>query len=390
MKIGVDASCWVNGRGYGRFTRELLPRMVEASPGDTFSFFIDEAHTDRFRIEAANVEVIGVALGTSPTEAASADSSRSPGDMLKMTRAVKRARPDVLFFPSVYSYFPAPLGMRTVVTIHDAIVERFPELTIPDRKARFFWNAKVRLALWQSRIVLTVSEHAADDLERVLGVKRSRLRVAVEAASESMRPCGADEIAAALSPLGLSLGEPYIVYLGGFNPHKNVDKLAAAHARLAPSRTPKPRLVLVGTRTEDVFHREQDALEQAIAAGGSEDLVTWTGWLDDDALRGVLAGARCLAIPSTCEGFGLPAVEAASCGTPVVATTESPLPGLLEGGGFFVEPSDTAALDAALATMLDDDAARDAFAAKALERAQALTWAATTRATLAAIKEAAA
>lgn len=390
MRIGVDASCWVNGRGYGRFTRELVPRLIREAAEDHFLLFIDAAQAERIETACPDAEIVPVQLGASPTEAAAADTARSPIDMLRMTRAVRRARPDVLFFPSVYSFFPAPPGMRTVVTIHDAIVERFPELTIPSRKARFFWNAKVRLAIRQARIVLTVSAHAARDLERVLHVKPSRIRVAVEAASENMRPSSAEEIAAALGGIGLEAGAPYIVYLGGFNPHKNVDRLITAHARLARGRTPAPRLVLVGTRTADVFHREQDAIERALEAGGAADLVHWTGWLDDDELRGILGGARCLALPSMCEGFGLPAVEAAACGTPVIATTESPLPELLEGGGIFVAPEDDEALLKALVTLFDDDVVHGELAAGALERARALDWAQATGSALAAIREAAA
>jgi glycosyltransferase involved in cell wall biosynthesis len=95
-------------------------------------------------------------------------------------------------------------------------------------------------------------------------------------------------------------------------------------------------------------------------------------------------------LPSDCEGFGLPAVEAAACGAPVVATTESPLPQLLEGGGLFVEPRDEAGLARALATMIDDEPGRRRMAAAALERVRLLSWRRCAEDALAAIREAAA
>ncbi|MEO7359347.1 MAG: hypothetical protein ABI120_03400, partial [Gemmatimonadaceae bacterium] len=64
-------------------------------------------------------------------------------------------RPDVFYSPSVYTYFPLPPGLRSVITIHDAIAERFPHLTVPSTRARMFWNAKVWLALRQSRSILS-------------------------------------------------------------------------------------------------------------------------------------------------------------------------------------------------------------------------------------------
>ena len=95
----------------------------------------------------------------------------------------------------------------------------------------------------------------------------------------------------------------------------------------------------------------------------------WTGFVADEDLRHLHAGALALVLPSACEGFGLPAVEAAACGAPVIATTESPLPELLEGGGVFVAPGDEAALTAAMRLMLADEPARAGMAARALERA---------------------
>ena len=85
--------------------------------------------------------------------------------------------------------------------------------------------------------------------------------------------------------------------------------------------------------------------------------------------------------------FGLPAVEAAACGTPVVATTESPLPQLLAGGGLFVAPGDLEGLTGALQTMANDEPARRAMGERARARATELTWDRCARAVLSALKE---
>src|SRR5690606_21919259 len=157
MRIGIDGSCWTNARGYGRFTRELVPALVAQAPTHEFVCFCDPQALEAFELSAPNVRMVEVPTAVAPTRAAAADGYRSPLDMLRFSLAVAREKLDVFFSPSVYTYFPLPPGLRAVVTIHDAITERFPELTLPTPRARLFWRLKVGLAIRQARLVLTVS-----------------------------------------------------------------------------------------------------------------------------------------------------------------------------------------------------------------------------------------
>lgn len=389
MRIGVDATCCANTRGYGRFARELLRALVVEGSGDEFVCFVDDRAARQFDLPAPNVRLVRVAQSVAPTEAASADGSRSLRDMWRLTRAVAREPLDVFFFPTVYTYFPVPPSLPAVVTVHDAIADRFPALTLPSARARLFWRLKVRMALAQSPIVLTVSDYAARDVSRTLGVAPDRLRVAVEAAAPVYRPSeSAEAIASVASRAGVADGQRWFIYVGGFNPHKHVDLLVRAHAELARDSADPPLLLLVGDATSDPFHGARAQIHAAIAASGTESLVRWTGFLSDEDLRHLLSGAVALVLASECEGFGLPAVEAAACGTPVIATTESPLPELLKGAGFFVAPRDVTALVAAMRRLDTDRDARDGMARCAKVRASALSWPRAARSTLAALREA--
>jgi glycosyltransferase involved in cell wall biosynthesis len=390
MVIGVDATCFANARGYGRFTKQVLSAMVSGSPDDTFICFLDSRAATEFSLDLPNVRRVVVELGSSPTLAASANGRRSVADLLRLTRAVRRENPQVFFSPSVYTFFPLPPGMRAVITIHDTIVERFPELTLPNRLSRFFWHAKVRAALWQATLVLTVSKSAAADISSVLGVPASRIRIAVEAPAECFRPSrDPKDVSEAAERFGIPEGRNWVIYVGGFNPHKNVGDLVRAHARVARQMgDAAPLLLLVGPLSEDVFHGSIESIRAAIATAGTEALVRWTGYVPDEDLRHLYGGARALVLPSSAEGFGLPAVEAARCGTAVIATTASPLPDLLAGGGFFVSPGDIEGLTTALTTLCGDSAMRRVMGATALERSRELTWDRTAASVLAALHEA--
>jgi glycosyltransferase involved in cell wall biosynthesis len=358
-----------------------------------FVYFVDDTAARHIPGDTSGVEAVLVPQSRPPTAAASSDSARSPRDMLRFTAAVARARLDVFFSPSVYTYFPLPLGLPAVITIHDAIAERFPELTVPSRRARLFWNLKLRLALRQATLVLTVSEYARRDVARVHGIPEDRLRVAVEAPAAAYTPVR-DRVAVerAATAVGVPSSVPWLVYVGGFNPHKNVDVIVRAHARLAKEcgadGLEAPHLVLVGTTTDDVFHGSLDQIRTTIADAGTGDLVHWPGFVPDVALASLLSGAQASLLVSDAEGFGLPAVEAAACACPVVATTESPLPMLLEGGGIFVRPRDEDALLGALRTLAADPAARQRMGEAGLARARALSWESAARSALGALEEA--
>ena len=129
MRVGVDATSWANRRGFGRFARNAVGRLVELDQETEYVFFIDEQSADGATLPAGARER-RVRLKASPSEAAAAGSSRPLLDLFRLSRAVRADKLDAFLFPSVYTYFPV-LGTPTVVGLHDTIVESLPELTVP-------------------------------------------------------------------------------------------------------------------------------------------------------------------------------------------------------------------------------------------------------------------
>jgi glycosyltransferase involved in cell wall biosynthesis len=365
--------------------------MAKVAPDDRFVCFVDRASAGRLPVYAANVSEVFVSTSADAARAASSSGYRSPRDMLAMTAAVSREKLDVFFSPSVYTYFPLPPGLRAVVTIHDAIAERFPALTLSSARARIFWKAKVKLALMQSRRILSVSDYAARDVAREHHVPREQIDVAVEAPSADFRPRSVDTVNRAAAAAGIPQGAHWFIYVGGFSPHKNIPSIIRAHASVvAASEGEQLHLILVGTRDKDVFLGDLPAIQSAIDDAGTNELVHWPGFVPDDELSALNTGAVALLLPSAAEGFGLPAVESAACRTPVIATNESPLPDLLAGGGIFVTPGDDAELARAMSRLWSEKGLRDDMGRCAQLKAAELTWDKCARSALDSIRRAAA
>jgi len=248
----------------------------------------------------------------------------SAGDQLTATRhpsATLRSREaDVLHSPwmgGAILHSPCP----TVVTIHDvAALKRRSEYLRGGLRLRLR-----HLAVQRAVSVIVPTEAVAGDAVEYLELERERVIVVPEAADDSMYPRSAGEVARVRARFGLP--ERYLVWVGGLQhplPGRHLAKLAGSSRELA--------LVLVGP-TRPWVHELPD--------------VILTGQVSDEQLAAIYSGAHALLVASEGDGFGLGAVEALACGTPVVACETPALREVLGKRATFVAAGDTSALIAA-------------------------------------------
>ncbi|ABK52193.1 glycosyl transferase, group 1 [Acidothermus cellulolyticus 11B] len=249
---------------------------------------------------------------------------------------------------------PPARSAAGVVTIHDLAFLLYPDTV--DAKSREY-RVLVPRALQRARVVVVPSRAIADDLTAAYGFPRDRVVVT---------PLGVDAAWFTATPPGRELRERYriparyVLFIGTLEPRKNLPVLLQAH-RLARAGNPQvPPLVVVGAAG-------WGDVPVDTADDGS---VVRTGYLPHDVVRSLTAGAAAVVIPSRYEGFGLPALEAFACGTPVVASDIPALREVTGGLARYVPVSDAEALAEALCA-ISDDAADDAG------RSARRTWAAT-------------
>lgn len=373
MRIGVDATCWQNMRGYGRHARALLTALVNLDTNNHYTFFMDSNKNVNGLPKAAKIKLVQASAPAAVS--ASAKGHRSVQDMWRMSRAMSSTSFDILVFPTIYTYVPVVSRAKKIVMIHDVIAEKYPSLTLPRRSSRLFWKAKVALGRWQADAVATVSDYSRRGLMEHFGMKEDRVHVVNEASDPVFQVLDDPRLTHCLKSLGLTDNQRLILYVGGFSPHKNLTALVTAFAKLSsdPSFS-DARLVLVGEYQKEVFHSYSGAIQKQVAGLGIEKQVIFTGYLPDEELVVLLNLATVSVLPSLIEGFGLPAVEAAACGCPVIATKESPLPALLGESSLYFDPSKQEELEVALTRVMGSDTLRSTMSQGGREAANHLTW----------------
>jgi glycosyltransferase involved in cell wall biosynthesis len=256
-----------------------------------------------------------------------------------LPRLLRRLQPELAHFQHAL-----PLGYRgrSVVTIHDLSFERDPSAM--GRIDRLTFKLVVPRAARRADHVLTVSERTKRDVVELYGVPPEKVTVTPNAVDPAFTPGGTHGA--------------YLLFVGAIQRRKDpLAALAAAHAVGLP-------LVVAGPEKEPDVARE-------LRAGGAE----LRGYVTKDELAHLYRGASALVLPSRFEGFGLPAVEAMACGTPVVA---SPEPALREVAGDAAVYADDGDFAAAVRRALED---RDRLVAAGLERAKLYSWQETARRT---------
>jgi len=353
LRIAIDASTISTQGGPRTYVLGLLDALLRLDRENEYVvFYNDPVHLGRFPLAR---EI--VLPGKSPL-------SRLWREHVLLPRACGRERVDLLHCPkSAIPYFsPCP----TVVTLHDLIPLRHPETE--KLAARIYWNIQIPVAARRSSYIITDSEHARQEIMADFGVAPQRIR-AIMLGFDPRMALAPDPAQTGLVRGKYALPQGYILYVGTIQPRKNIDTLIEAYARLRTVRNTMPKLVIVG-RKGWLY----DRLFARISELGLADQIIFTGFVPDEDLPHIYAGASLFVYLSFFEGFGLPPLEAMACGVPVVTSNTTSLPEVVGDAGIAVPPSDPDAVVAAMARILDDAGFARTLGERGRERARLFSW----------------
>jgi glycosyltransferase involved in cell wall biosynthesis len=267
----------------------------------------------------------------------------------------------------------------TVATIHDLGYLHFPgEHPAPTRWLRRLAN---RWSARRATRVVAISGATRDDLVRFEGVPADKISVVHHGHAPWFAPVHDDSLIQAVR-VRHRLDAPYVLFVGTLQPRKNLARLLAAFDRVAADR-PDLLLALVGAAGW-----QPDRLRAALASVRARDRVRLLGYVDDADLPPLLSGSLGLAFPSLYEGFGLPALEAMACATPVLTANSSSLPEVVGDAALLVDPLDVGAIADGLRALADDADLRRDLGGRGLARAAGFTWQRAATETLAVLRAA--
>jgi len=249
-------------------------------------------------------------------------------------------------------------------------------ITICDVTPLLFPEAHGRLHVWHHRLalpailraadrIITISEASKRDIVRCYRVPEEKVSVTYLAAS---LPGRATYPTAMPPDAGAGLTKPYILNVGTLEPRKNLTGLLKAFARARSKGLPHS-LVVVGASGWG-----RSPIAGLVDGLGIRDHVHFTGFVDDQSLPRLYAGADFFVYPSLYEGFGLPVLEAMASGAPVITSNVSSLPEVAGGAAVLVDPSSTAELSDAMLRLAGDEELRRQLRVKGLERAGHFSW----------------
>lgn len=378
MKIGIDARKILDF-GIGTHIKNLIRYIPEFDPENEYFIFHYPEDKEYVPQTGSNIRLVA---DTSP--------KYSIRELIVLPVKMWQQRLDL--FHATHYTLPPLRPCKGVVTIHDIIHLRFPEY-LPNPAAYYYARGMMWAAAKSAKKVITVSECSKQDILRYLGVPEEKVEVVYNGIDvkipvvrkppsvlppeqtpgdltdnlEQQTPCDLTDNRDLKEHFGIA--REYILYLGNFMPHKNLDTLIKAYSILKQRYKISHCLVLAG-KNEKI----RPKLQQLIKEQQLKNDVILTGFVEPDWLPVLYAQASLFVYPSLYEGFGLQALEAMAYCVPVALSNISALPEIAGDAALQFDPKSTESMAAALYKALTDQTLRASLIEKGKHRLQLFSW----------------
>jgi glycosyltransferase involved in cell wall biosynthesis len=349
--------------GIGRYVFELVENLQQIDRANEYFLFFNQPEFNNFQAGSPNFHKVLVDVR-----------HYSLAEQTRFKKTLDLYRLDLMHF----THFNAPIFYRrpSIVTIHDLTLHFFPGKKMNSPLHRLAYALTVRSAVKKAARIIAVSRSTARDLDEVLHVPLSRIKIIYEGVNPDFHPVTNQQVLAnTLEKYGIN--KPFLLYTGVWRNHKNLEGLLRAFALLG--RHQDLQLVITGRKdsvyAEGIFDLATQLGLMEPFPGGKAPRVIFPGLVGEDELIHLLNAAHIYVFPSLYEGFGLPPLEAMQCGTPVVASNSSSIPEICGNNAVYFDPRSPEDMAAAIEKLLSDPVLYQKLVASGLEHVKKFSWA---------------
>ncbi|OFI06172.1 D-inositol 3-phosphate glycosyltransferase [Clostridium acetireducens DSM 10703] len=366
MKIGIDARAakWYRGTGIGTYTYQLINCLNKIDTKNKFLLFSPEKFSpkinfnDNFTLE--NISKCNL--------------KNNFWNEVNIPNILYNKDIEIYHVPQNGIGLPKKKNCKFVITLHDVIPYKMPE-TVSHRYLKIFHeNIPKIISLCDG--IITVSNYSKNDIIKTLNIPKEKIFVTYLAGESIYRPLNKNICKEKIKNL-YSIKDDFILYVGGFSPRKNILGLIESFSTVVNKYKKDIRLVIAGKKgiSYPIYKKRTEELN-------IENKVIFPGFIPLDHLPYFYNASELFVYPSFYEGFGLPPVEAISCGTPTITSNITSMPEVIGDGGLLVNPYDIDELSNTMYNILSSNELKDLLSKKGLIHSKYLNWNKTAKETI--------
>lgn len=358
MIIVVNTRLLIPNRldGIGRFTYETLSRITRKHEDVNFVFLFDRPVGEEF-IFSDNITPVKLFPPARRTWLFNWWLNHSVHGVLR------DLKPDLFLSPD--GFLPLRGTTKCLPVIHDLNFEHYPE-DLPVHYSEWY-RKKYPLFAKRATRIATVSEFSKQDIASLYKIEPDNIDVVYNAASEGFVPLTNERIAEVRKKW--SGDAPYFLYIGALHPRKNLVRLIQAYEQFRNTTDTNIKLLITGGE-----FWKNEVLKSTLESMKFRSDVVFTGRVDDAQVREITGAAFALTYVPYFEGFGIPIVEAMSCGVPVISGNKSSLPEVAGDAALYCDPFSVDSIAASMKQLSADDSLRNKLSAAGKERASYFSW----------------
>lgn len=366
MKIGIDGRSLFYGGGSQNYVYNLITHLPKIDSENEYYFYISKTKDKKLlsRLNSLNVNVKEI------------NAPKLLWDQIAIPSMIRKDNLDI--YHSTKSNVPClSRDVVNITTFHGmdfrAKLKYFSiyENLINKHISNYiFWDTMCRLSAKLSDHIITISEHAKNKIMEYYSVDERKISVIYEAAGEEYRVYPKKDVNALLSKFAIE--KPFILCVSKYSPKKNIETVIKVLNNIKREYPNYPNISLVMAGKWDSKYKKR-ILSLAVSLGVEKD-IKFLGFVPEKELPLLFNGALALFFPSRYEGFGIPIVEAFSCGTPVITSNREAIPEISGGAAISLEFNDITGYTEAISKLIEDNSFRHCLSNKSLKRSKYFSW----------------